>query len=345
MSKQQQNKKNKKKLRGKPRPRRSNPSRIVDGGFGVGRSSLPASVTTTYSRFLEIKEGKSASGHKVTKMVGRCLVAYVYAYLPAGIPQPQNPLLNATGSGTPVQILYLHPSIMFANTQSEEYAASSGYNKYRFTKLTFIYTGRCPSSQPGAVWIAYYPDGAIASGDFSSPGGVGFLPGAFNSSVWAGDVSANCDRYLDQNQWYYLDQDTDTDAGFRQSYQGALTAYWDPIPATQAGYGQVWMEYTLELCDPAGAFNFAGPLPPRPRHKSTAERAADRKALSVDAPSPYVVTEVPSSLREESLVTPSPAAPLHIASDGERVPSRRDRNSPQPSGRREAKERGMLGLW
>jgi len=65
--------------------------------------------------------------------------------------------------------------------------------------------------------------------------------------------------YLDHKQWYYFDVDDDTDAGYRQSYAGAILVNYSDASQLINGtsYGYFVLRYTFDLCDPLPFQNIA----------------------------------------------------------------------------------------
>lgn len=181
------------------------------------------------------------------RMTGCCAVAKIVAPVLPPLDYPFEILSLPTFNDDTIR---LNPQVVFPAI-AQEYLTTTGFTKFKFTQLKFWYGSLCPSNAVGGLAVSYYPDGAVNSGDFSYTTLIS-SPDTVNFSIWQSGIGADFSHRLDKSTWFYVDQDTGatSDAGWRQSYQGAIVGKFGQIPSTGFNQGTLYIEYVLELLEP-----------------------------------------------------------------------------------------------
>jgi len=157
----------------------------------------------------------------------------------------QDALATLNATTTEVSLVPLHPYHIFVNGSTVA-NDSSTYTEFRFRKLKIHYDSRATTATVGSFLLGYFADGAMQSSDVASNQAYFYsLNGSVSVPIWAGGPLTDFSPSLD-SEWHYVDEDINTDASLRQSYQGGIAAIWDTIPAD--GYwGYLVADFELEL--------------------------------------------------------------------------------------------------
>jgi hypothetical protein len=170
---------------------------------------------------------------------------------------------------------------------------STLYERYRYTKLRFIYVASCPITAQGNAILAYVPDGNAAyDSDYTgmTPSDFAEFPNAICFPLRAPRVilEVNPDDFLESELRYTDYGSTTVTANNRQSTMGAFGGFLQNfIPSF--GYGDIYVEAEVELYNPQA--------------RITLGLQTDRK----DKPSPSVF--VPPTSSEPKIANSEPDIP------------------------------------
>nr|URG16881.1 MAG: coat protein [Narnaviridae sp.] len=148
--------------------------------------------------------------------------------------------------------LHLHP-IYLAPTNSRFYAIAVQYQRFGFRRVKFWYVPNCSTATPGNFAMAYYQDPVQVSNlpvdttysELMESGNVGVM------QAWRGS-SVDMSPYLDKDYLGWSDLDaTGSDVSWRQQIQGGFKFAQAFTGTSLVEWGQLIMEYDLELYQPS----------------------------------------------------------------------------------------------
>jgi hypothetical protein len=132
------------------------------------------------------------------------------------------------------------------------------FQRYRFTKLRFVYTPRVATTQAGEFVLGYYSDGAAYDDFTPSFTTVQDSEAAIVSSFHNGGQQLVWDVNIPQgaDNSYYCELDTASLAGQRATVQGNLLGYPDVSSIGAITMGNLSVEYEILLYCPASDLGF-----------------------------------------------------------------------------------------
>jgi hypothetical protein len=215
---------------------------------GVG-SSLVHRLTTTGFKDDRGNIGVRASGFAPVAVINfktggttQCILS-----------QPN--LADATKTSNELDV---NPYAMFS-TASNELNLMKTFTKFRFTKLKCVFNTGVNTGVIGQVMFGYYADGAIESVDVTNQ--VMYAqPGTISCPVWATGVGTDVSDFLDKSTYFYTDYDIGTDPEARLTCQGAIIGNWKIQPQWAQPYGDLFIDYEIELIEPRAALDLVPAL-------------------------------------------------------------------------------------
>jgi hypothetical protein len=155
--------------------------------------------------------------------------------------------------------LYVNPFILFP-VGSYESELVTTYEKFRFREFKIFYQPTSTTGTTGSFYMGYYPDPAINSTDVTTAV-MAAQPGTVSGPVWATGVGTNIKNLMDKVTWFYSDfANTVTDSAQRLCMQGVVTGLWKLLPVSAGTYGDIFIEYVLDLINPKTPTDYAGLL-------------------------------------------------------------------------------------
>jgi hypothetical protein len=222
-------------------------------------SVIPTVYDSRINRVFNTQEISLPGGGKGLRMSGLYPAASIY--VSAG--NATAPLVYF-GTTTQSTILYVDDTLLAQNNSTSlEYNTFTRYARYMYTKLRLHYQGTFGTNTQGSFYLGYFPDGSVASADITSVALVSNLPCAGKSNIWSPHTIWDFSASLPKSDWFFVDADVQSDAGSRQSFQGAIAGYWQNRPQNpgvgdiNGATGDLWIEYSVDLIEPYGVFNIA----------------------------------------------------------------------------------------
>lgn len=161
--------------------------------------------------------------------------------------------------------VWVHPFYLqepnYATRPSRLALLAQAYTMFRFRRLRLHYTPQCGTTETNLFAAAYFADiRQIISAPPSSATFSQLVDKDGNTMVtqpWAA-AAADFSRELD-DEYFYVDVDSTSNAGIRQTIQGGIYSGWQyPHPEnTNSDVGMFWVEYECELVQPYTVQNYA----------------------------------------------------------------------------------------
>lgn len=148
---------------------------------------------------------------------------------------------------------------------SPEKLFTLGFTRYRFRKVKLCYVPRVSTQINGSFYFGYHPDPAVINNGSVGVTQTQISPSTVQSVMYR-PKSIDISNFLADagDTWYwnwYSGGATPSDTAGRTVWQGSIIATWTDYPyinvPTGAAVGNLWLDYELELCDPAIATDLA----------------------------------------------------------------------------------------
>lgn len=264
---------------------------------GVG-SHLPTPTPQVYYKISGYREGKR-TGMRLD-WCGPIAICNTTAAGGVGLTfGTYNTFYSTSAMGTGVSAFYLNPWTCLPRGSTA--AAVFGFSRFKFLNFGITWVGSRSTSANEVTAIGYDPDGAAEAADFSYSTMVTLAKHAYIPVWTSGTQDFSGD--LDTTSWYYVDQDTgisQSDAGWRQSYQGMCLVAPNSIPGSGSEHqGIVYSHGSLIVVD---AQPYQQDIAVQSSSHSKRKMTSNKEEVKMAVEEPVVVEKPPTVPR------PSPPA-------------------------------------